>query len=229
MINVICLKHGTKFGPEYVNNLFNMVSRHLSLPHKFYCFTEDPAGLNPNINVVALPIGKFKGWWWKPYIFKKNHFADGDVNFYIDLDMVIVSNIDKLLTYQPENFLGLRDPGRVWRKDYQMLGSAIMRWPANQYTNIWDELDKNPGLTTKFHGDQNYIYNLYKDKIVFYPDEWIKSYKWEVRSRTELRVDSSGFKEVKNPTVTTDTVILAFHGKPMVHNVQDPIIVDNWR
>jgi len=110
-----------------------------------------------------------------------------------------------------------------------MLGSAIMRWPANQYSNIWEELEKNPGFTTKFHGDQNYIYHLHKDNIVFYPDEWIRSYKWEIRSRKNLKVDSSGFKEIKNLTVPNETVILAFHGKPMVHNVQDPIIVNNWR
>lgn len=229
MINVVCLKHGTKFGPEYVNHLFNMVSRNLGYLHKFYCFTEDPAGLNPNINIISLPIGKFKGWWWKPYIFKKGHFPNGDTNLYIDLDMVIVSNIDKLITHKPGEFLGLRDPGRVWRKDYQMLGSAIMRWPTNQFSNIWEDLEKNPGLTTKFHGDQNYIYHLHKEKIVFYPDEWIRSYKWEIRSRTELRVDNSGFKEIKDPIVPSDTVILAFHGKPMVHNVQDPVIVNNWR
>ena len=143
--------------------------------------------------------------------------------------MVIVKNIDHFMSYNEGNFLGLRDPGRVWRANYQMLGSAVMRWPNGQYSDIWEELEKSPGLTGKFHGDQNYIYHLHKDNILFYPDDWIRSYKWEVRVRTELLADNSNFKETRNPQVHQDTAILAFHGKPMVHNVRDPIIVDNWR
>jgi hypothetical protein len=69
---------------------------------------------------------------------------------------------------------------------------------------------------------------MHSDSIVFYPDDWIRSYKWEVRSKSELLNDNSNFKEIKNPTPHPETAILAFHGKPMVHVVKDPIIVDNW-
>ena len=228
MINVICVKHGTKYSVDYVNRLYNMISRHLTMPYKFYCFTEDSAGINSNITVREFPHSKFKGWWWKPYIFKHGLFQDAGVNFYIDLDMVIIKNIDKFINHLPGQFLGLRDPGRVWRPHYNMLGSAVMRWPTDQFNDIWEKIEKNPGLSSKFHGDQNYIYDLHKDHIVFYPDDWIRSYKWEVRTRSELLSDNSNFKEIRKVTPHIDTAILAFHGKPMVHIVKDSIIVDNW-
>jgi hypothetical protein len=228
MINVICLKHGTKYSSDYVNRLYRMVKRHLSLPHKFYCFTEDTSEIDADIIIKPLPNNTLKGWWWKPYIFKKGQFDSGDVNLFLDLDTVIIKNIDKFFQFHPGSFCGLRDPGRVWRANYHMLGSAVMRWNNGDFADIWENLEKNIGITTKYHGDQNYIYALHSSSIVFYPDDWIRSYKWEVRSRSELLSDSSNFKEVKNPTPHPETAILAFHGKPMVHVVKDPIIVDNW-
>ena len=32
VLNVVCLKWGTKYGPEYVNRLYRMVARHLHRP-----------------------------------------------------------------------------------------------------------------------------------------------------------------------------------------------------
>jgi len=34
-VNVICIKWGKKYGPDYVNTLHSMVSRHLSRPFRF--------------------------------------------------------------------------------------------------------------------------------------------------------------------------------------------------
>jgi len=231
MINIICLKHGTKYGPEYVNKLYNMITRHLTVPFDFYCFTENPSNLNPAIKIKPLPKGLFSGWWWKPYIFKQGHFADGDVNLFFDLDMVIVGNIDKLVAYLPGEFVGLEDVGRVFRRVPQKLGSAILRWPSNHYSNIWEELETNPSQTKKFPGDQDWIWQLHKSTIKFYPETWIQSYKWEIRERGELtRVAGKNvFKTVRSPSMNPDCSVIAFHGTPNPEDVQDPIIVDNWR
>ena len=94
MLNVVCLKHGTKYSSEYVNKLYNMIQRHLTVPHRFTCFTENKENLNDNINVIDLPNIPLEGWWFKPYIFRRGHFPDGDTVLYFDLDMVIVNNID---------------------------------------------------------------------------------------------------------------------------------------
>lgn len=229
--NVICLKHGTKYGPEYVNKLYNMVKRHLSVPFNFYCFTEDSAGLNSEIKTVPLPKSNtIAGWWWKPYIFKSGHFPDGDTNLFFDLDMVIVGNIDKLFSYLPNEFVGLEDVSRVFKRVPPKLGSAVLRWPSNHYTKIWEDLETNPGLTKRFPGDQDWIWETYKGVIKFFPETWIQSYKWEIRQREELvRVNGKNvFKTVRSPSVNPDCAVIAFHGTPNPEDVQDPIIVDNW-
>ncbi len=231
MLNVICLKHGTKYGPEYVNNLYNMIQRHLTVPFRFVCFTEDTVGLNPSIEIKPLDGPKLKGWWWKPYLFKQGHFANGDTNLFFDLDMVIIKNIDNIAQYLPNNFVGLRDVGRVFQRGNDRLGSAVMKWPANQYSEIWTQLESNPQYATQFHGDQDYIWCFHRENIKFFPDKWIMSYKWEVRDRNELiRVDGRfNFNSIREVVTDPETSVLAFHGSPDPHEVKDPIIVDNWR
>jgi hypothetical protein len=66
-VNVICMKWGTKYGPEYVNRLYRGVQKHLSRPHRFVCFTEDPAGIDPGVEIkplpsLGLPPGPERGW-----------------------------------------------------------------------------------------------------------------------------------------------------------------------
>jgi hypothetical protein len=232
MLNIICLKHGTKYGPEYVNKLKNMVERNLMISHQFICFTDDATGLNKNVNTINLPRDpKIHGWWWKPYIFKKGHFGSGDTNLFFDLDMVIINNIDKLVNYMPGEFLGLKDVSRVFKKFPPKLGSAVLRWPSNSFSEIWDEMENNIDSVKKFHGDQDWIWKCCKNKIKFFPDEWIMSYKWEIRTQQEL-IKQDGrqiFKEIKDPIIPAETSVLAFHGTPNPEDVMDAIIVDNWR
>ena len=40
MLNVVCVNWGLKFKPQYVQVLYNMVERNLTIPHKFILFTD---------------------------------------------------------------------------------------------------------------------------------------------------------------------------------------------
>ena len=53
-IMIVCVKYGTKYGADYVNKLYAGVKRHLSLDHKFACFTENPEGLHEDIMIIPL-------------------------------------------------------------------------------------------------------------------------------------------------------------------------------
>lgn len=231
MLNVICLKHGHKYGPEYVNNLYNMIQRHLTLPHTFVCFTDDSAGLNENINIRILPRMNIHGWWWKPFIFQRGHFNTDDINLFFDLDMVIVRNIDHFVNYLPGKFIGLEDVGRVWGHRPPKLGSAVLRWQGDNYDNLWSMIEADPTITKRFQGDQDYIWNVCRQDIEFFPADWIRSYKWEIRKQEELVRQHGGyvFRDTANPKIPKSTAVLAFHGTPNPHEVQDPVIVDNWR
>ena len=56
MNHIVCVKWGHKYVPEYVNVLKRMCKRHITVPYQFHCFTENPKGLDPDINVI--PLGK---------------------------------------------------------------------------------------------------------------------------------------------------------------------------
>lgn len=230
MLNVVCLKHGVKYSADYVNKLYNMIQRHLTVPHRFVCFTENREGINENVEIIGLPDLPIQGWWYKPYIFKHGHFPDGDTILYFDLDMVIVNNINHFVEYLSPQFVGLQDVGRVFRPGYNKLGSAVMRWPANKYHDIWDKLESNFSAAKRLHGDQDWIWSLYGGEIKFFPEQWIRSYKWEIRTRDELQGlgRNSFFKNVRDPEIPPSCSVLAFHGNPPVHAVQDPVIVNNW-
>ena len=50
-IKFICLKWGTKYGPEYVNRLFQSICKQYRNPCEFYCYTDDPTNLKPEIKI----------------------------------------------------------------------------------------------------------------------------------------------------------------------------------
>jgi len=215
IVNIITVKHGTKYGPEYVNKMYNMVYRNITMPFRFYCVTDDSHGLEKNIRPVMLPEDyQFKGWWCKPYIFKTGLFKDG-VNFYIDLDMVILRNIDCFMTHMPGQFIGLRNYLylRENHDGHQSLASGIMRWENNTYNMIHERLQRDDTIVQSYHGDQDYIWHYHRHDIKFYPDEWTMSYKWD---------------HVRDFKVLPTTKILVFHGEPRPHQVTDEIVLDNW-
>ena len=55
MATILCMKWGTKYGPEYVNRLHSMVRRHLTIPHRFVCLTDNRTGLNEGIETFSIP------------------------------------------------------------------------------------------------------------------------------------------------------------------------------
>lgn len=213
MINVITLKWGTLYSSDYVNKMYEMIKRHLTLPFTFYCFTEDDTGLDKNIKIKPLPESSLHGWWYKPYMFKQNLFSDNHINFYIDLDSVITGNIDQFMLYQPNQFMGLRELIYLKHPDRIGFGSGIMRWVNNRFQYIWTRLELTQELAKKYPGDQDYIYHYHAQNIKFYPTEWTTSYKWE---HTE-------------GVIKPESKIIVFHGSPRPHEVTDPYITDNWR
>ena len=177
---VVCLKHGTKYDATYVNNLYNMVKRHCTIPYEFVCFTDDLRDINPKIKTISLEQIGLYGWWYKPMFFDKNLPLQGNI-LYFDLDVVICNNIDNLWTYSPDNFAICRDFNRSLRHDWNRMNSSVFKMRTGQYSFVFDEfMDNAPMNMRRFHGDQDWIYEMMKDRTgqwVFWPDQWIMSYK----------------------------------------------------
>jgi hypothetical protein len=51
-LSILSVKIGPKYGSDMVNNLYMMCRKNISTPFKFFCYTDDRAGLLPEINVI---------------------------------------------------------------------------------------------------------------------------------------------------------------------------------
>ena len=230
----LCLKHGTKYSSDYVNKLYNMVISNCTLDLEFVCITDNAKGINKNIRTIPTPPG-MQGWWCKPYIFSKDLPISGTV-LYMDLDVVIASNIDKLFTYGNDRWCTVRDFTRVMRRDWKKYNSSIVKFTAGELDFVWSEFKKNQlDIQRKFFGDQDYLYDItHKTKAaMLYPDSWILSWKWEVRKDKSFkpggRKGSRQLKTIEDVTPRVECCVCVFHGDPNPENCQDPWVVKNWK
>jgi hypothetical protein len=225
MINICCVYYGNKYKPEYVQKLYNMVERNVTVPYEFYCFTD-------HVNLFDLVYGKIhfktfprydmEGWWNKLQLFHPQTNLTG-VNFYMDLDVVILKNIDCFLTWGNDLTFGiLNDFGQVGGFNFN---SSIMKWNnANMSEVIWNNYFKNITDLNKLPGDQNVISELVRsnENLKLFPDEWSYSYKWF--SRKEARFSKHQWTFEKDP----NALIAVFHGNPKPHESNQNWVKELW-
>lgn len=230
---VCCLKYGNKYDASYVNKLYKMVQRNLTLDHKFVCFTEDAKGIDENIIIKDLPTLPVTGWWFKPMFFNPN--LDPDLKgtlLFLDLDMIIFRNIDKLFTYKPGQFCIIRDFNRYLIKNYDKFNSSVFRLNTGQHDQVYKDFIKNPkSIIRRFHGDQDWIRKSIQSHFEYWPEEWIQSYKWEMRGKPRFNREPRGkrdFETPGEPKIKDATSIAVFHGDPNPHNCKDPWVIEKW-
>lgn len=202
------------------------------MPFQFVCVTDNPKNLNSDIVIKYLPAG-LKGWWCKPYIFSKSLNLEGTI-LYLDLDVVISGNIDKLFTYAPQNWCTIRDFTRAQRPDWQKYNSSVIKFRPEQLYFVWEDYARNgKEIQRKYWGDQDYLFVItQKSPANLYPDSWIQSWKWEIRKDKTLSPGPRGNRKlakIENVTPPKDCCICVFHGDPNPHNCNDPWVVDNWK
>ena len=225
MINVCCVYYGSKYKPEYVQKLYNMVERHLTIPYEFYCFT-DHVNLFDHvygkIHYKSLPRYDMEGWWNKLQLFHPEAGLTG-VNLYFDLDVIILKNIDCIATYGDNlTFSIIND----FSQPDTTFNSSMMKW--NNITAspiIWETYFKDRPKWRKMPGDQNVITDLiYKQSILkVFPDEWTFSYKWYSRKKPRFHKSEWTFEQDLNAKVAV------FHGKPDPHESEQEWVKNHWR
>jgi hypothetical protein len=229
---VVCLKHGSKYSAEYVNVLKKMTQRNLTVPHEFVCFTEDPKGIDPDIKILPLPTIQIKGWWFKTMLFNPNLQIQGTMLF-IDLDVVIFKNIDRLFQHSPGTFMVCRDFNRCFQPNWQKMNSSVVRWNTGQHPQLYNNFIKDPiTISKRFHGDQDWLFDQVKKHFEFWPDEWIQSYKWEMRGNPKLVRQKTGQKNFTapgEPKIKSETAVAVFHGDPNPKECVDPWCQTHWK
>ena len=229
--HVICVKWGNKYTSQYVNVLKNMCKRHITVPFEFHCLTENTHGLDADIKTIALPTHPgIKTWWSKLYMFSPALPIKGTV-LYFDLDVVIFKNIDRLFSHNAGEFMIIRDFNRCRVSDWKLSNSSVMRWETGRLNYLWTEFAQAPeNVIRNNHGDQDWITKRSSKDIRHWPDEWIRSYKWEMMPRNSRPVSKGNKKIFEHaPIIEDNNLVAVFHGEPKPCNSGDSFVVDNWR
>lgn len=231
MITVLCVRFGTKYGKDYVEKLRNMVRRHLTVPYEFVCLTDDPTPIEGVRNIIQPNANYAKAWWHKVHMFDPSLPVSGRI-IYFDLDVIIHDNINKLVQDAGMTFYGIRDFNRKFSPGWNKMNSSILSWQHGSYSEIFEQFVNNKKSAMRLHGDQDWIFQVAGQRMKYWPDSWIQSYKWEIRSRNEVdysKRENRTFKTVASPIIPADCCVTIFHGDPKPENVKDPYVLDNWQ
>ncbi len=75
--HVICIKWGDRYSSDYVNKLFSMVDRNITLSYQFHCLTDSDKGIDSRINILKIPKMKcIYGVGGKKFLYLKKYFLD---------------------------------------------------------------------------------------------------------------------------------------------------------
>ena len=174
MINIICVKWGTKYSADYVNRLKEMVKQHLPLEHNFYCYTDDPTGVDAD--VIAIETD-FEIYWNKMAIFD---MLDG-TNIYFDLDIVIQHDISFLLSYELPGNIGMvkcywkngiqtdgssKDPRKRWDMD---VNSSVMVFKGRTCADILHQFKQDSEWNMlNFKGVCRYLFHTHGPRTHYF-------------------------------------------------------------
>ncbi len=217
MVNVICMKWGTKYGPEFVNKLRSMVKRHLARPHRFICFTDDGSGLTSDIEIKSLPpmdLPPDKERGWRKLSTFNAPLADliGPTLF-LDIDVVIVGSLDCFFDH-PGEFCIIHD----WQKPWRITGnSSVYRFEAGAHPDILANFVANiDRIKQEVRNEQAYLTREIhaQGKLTYWPKEWCVSFKYGCMPKFP-------FNLWRTPRLPAGARVVVFHGLP---NPDDAII-----
>ena len=207
-MNIIFVKWGTKYSSEDVNTLYKSLVRE---DFDYYCYTDDPSGIDPNINIIPIPAKPaLKVWWNKLYMFNKNFPLKGKTIFF-DLDVYIRSDpwvILEGINWQQLTLVDCSYKTHVVndRKHHfdVKINSSIAAWNADAgyIHSIWNKfygpqkdyyLRKYAGID-RFIVHEGFHYNVFPNDLI---QSYKYSYNWKAPIVTFEEVDY-GSRDIKS-------------------------------
>lgn len=199
MLNVVMVQVGNYLGrgQEYVLKLQERLRLALTIPHRTYLITDEPASLYPGL--ICKPA-VYASWWEKLRIFKPGMFKEG-MALFLDLDTIIVGNIDFLGDYKGQFAI----PHDFWRPEG--LGPGVMLFDPEWAEFIYQEWAAAGFPQTDPRGDQGWMENLHQGRMRKEVDIMQKLWPGAFVSYKTSAVNS----------VPDDCKVVCFHGRPRPH------------
>ena len=221
---VICMKWGDLYGPEYVNRLYAMVKRNTHGSLRFVCLTDDPTQLHPEIEyydcpVVDIPMPHRLRGWRKLSLFSPTEqlFSLSGTWLYLDLDIVITGALDDFFSYEPNKpFVVMRN----WSQESEKIGNtSVYRFHIGNDSYLLTDLldsEKQKQIFATFRNSQTYISHNIK-QLTFWPDSWCILFKVHCLPAWPQRF-------WQQPHLPENTKVVAFPGNPN----PDEAMAGNW-
>mgnify|MGYP002395498880 FL=1 len=213
-IHVFCMKWGTLYDATYVNRLYSMVKRNLTLPFTMVCFTDNDQGIDSDIKCYPIPEVNINSnlperMWKKLTTFKEDLYGLQGTALFLDLDVVIVDTIDCFFEDDNE-FMIIKDYNKQWRITGN---SSVYRFEIGKHGYVYDYFVENFDTIRKDHrNEQEYLSWAIHEKglLNYWPAEWCPSYKYDCVSRIP-------FAFWKKPQIPEGAKIIIFHGEINPH------------
>ena len=223
---VLCMKWGTKYGPEYVNRLYAMVRRHLRGDFRFVCLTDRDEGILPEVQCLPIPAldlppGIPERGWTKLTTFEADLHGLQGTALFLDLDVVIVDDIMPFFE-APGEFLIIHD----WKRPWRITGnSSVYRFRLGAHADMLAYFRTHfEQVRAEVRNEQAYLSDfLHKQgRLTYWPKEWCISWKYHCIPRFPTNY-------WRTPAPSAGTRIIIFHG---VMNPPDALAGrnnGNWR
>lgn len=224
-----------EFLPEHVNTQRRNFARHLSIPHRFICVTDEPTGLDPEVEFFKTPAaaleagqvqtpeaGRFPSCYRRLWNFSAAARALGERLLCVDIDAIAVSDLTPLLDRQ-EQFVGWR-PLMKWGA-LDRIGGGLYLLESGSRTEVWERFaggqhTKTARLAGYRGSDQAWMsYCLGKDVAVWPPGSGLYS----IRDLSTDRLQCNGGK-----ALPADARLVQFNGPVKPWDSALPWVRADW-
>lgn len=191
VVKFITMKWGTKYGPEYVNRLYEGIKRTYTGNFEFYCVTDDTTGISSNIKTLTFEdIGYKESNCFtiqKMFLFKKDVLKFAGPYVVLDLDVVVMSDFRpyfdeykfsegrfiKNYWEEIEGCLHLTFFGSCW------LNSSFVTWNGDQLDYVYQFYEDNKDIIEWKYEDLDwFLWCTLRDKLNYHPPKTCYAYSF---------------------------------------------------
>lgn len=195
MINFITLKWGTKYGPEYVNRLYNSIKKHYNKPFTFTCITDDTRGvICDTLPLSNLSLHSAKGIFTSKKFDLFKIYNKGNCCL-LDLDILIINDLtsyfDSYGFSEPRFILNRwQDHSRIYNSFFTndcFINSSFVTWKDNQLEWLFDSfIDNLDIIEYRYKTVDKFIFYSSFDKISFHPPKFVYAYSFGAEYDNDL-------------------------------------------
>ncbi len=207
--NVVCMKWGDRYGPEWVNRLYGMTQRNTTWTVCFVCFTDDPHGIRPEVECRPLPKVEFDAesigkYWPKLGLMQPGVGGLDGLTLFLDLDIVVIGGLDELLAC-PGRFCIIRE----WKRPELGFGnSSVVRFLVGDQAQVLERFYATPPeVIRETYGskEQNFLTRA-AEGVTFWPAEWCVPFPLVCLSRNRM------LRFFSTPRQPSEGKIIVFYG-----------------